>query len=296
MIAVLGATGQVGRAVARALLDNGDSVRLVVRDPARIEPALSSAVSSIGIADFDNEAALAEAFLGTQSVFVLNPPSYASADMFADAQRLMSTIVRAARRVKVPRLVALSSVGAHRRERQGNIGTTTILEDILGGSAIPTTFVRAAWFVENWVGSLSVARDHGALPSFLLPLDRVIPMVGTTDVGKVCAQILREDWASTRIIELEGPRPCSPDGVAAAAERLLGRPVTAVASEREKWPSIFRSFGFSETAVSAWVEMLDGFNQGWLDFEGGGHQRVLGVQTLEETLRGLVPKPGSISQ
>jgi uncharacterized protein YbjT (DUF2867 family) len=76
------------------------------------------------------------------------------------------------------------------------------------------TFVRAAYFMENWGGSLfGVAQ--GVLPSFLLA-DKAIPLVATRDIGIAAARLLAEGGSGKRVIELAGPREYSPRDVAAA--------------------------------------------------------------------------------
>lgn len=282
MFAVLGATGQVGGAVLRTLTSHGLPVCAISRDAGKAE-ALRAAGAEIVVADAHDADALAVAFAGADGAFVMNPPSYASPDMFADAERVAAAIGEAALRAGLPKLVCLSSVGAHRPERQGNIRTTRILEQALSALSIPTAFVRAAWFMENWSGTIAVAREKGVVPSFLHPLDRAIPMVGTADIGRVCAESLIQSWSGRRIVELEGPSDYTPIDVAAAISSLLAKPVRAIAAPREAWASFFESKGNSPAAALAWVEMVDGFNDGWMTFEGG-HERQRGTVGLQGAL------------
>lgn len=283
MIAVLGATGQVGGVVARALLGQGHRVRAVFRDAAKAD-ALAAAGAEIVVADAPDADALTVAFTNVDRAFVMNPPSYASPDMFADAERVSAAIGQAATRSSVTKLVCLSSIGAHRPERQGNIRTTRILERALSTLPMSTAFVRAAWFIENWAGAVAEARENSVVPSFLNPLDRPIPMVGTADIGRVCAELLVHDWSGQRIVELEGMRDYSPIDVAAAIGDLLDNPVRAIGVPREDWASMLESMGNSPVATSGWIEMIDAFNDGWMTFEGG-HERQRGRVTLKDVLR-----------
>jgi hypothetical protein len=38
------------------------------------------------------------------------------------------------------------------------------------------------------------------------------------------------------------------------------------------------------------IRMLDGFNEGWIEFEGGPEQRIRGRVTLQEVIRDLLAK------
>ena len=104
------------------------------------------------------------------------------------------------------------------------------------------------------------------LPSFLAPLDRAIPMVATADIGRAAAEALREDWAGQRTIALQGPAAYSPDDVAAAFARALGRPVQAVAVPEAGWAEALSHGGFSARSVAGFTEMMRGLNGGHIDF------------------------------
>lgn len=290
---VFGATGQVGGAVVRSLMLDAHRVRVVVRDRAKAE-ALFSHESGVDVCvgTLDDPSSVERAFEGAEGAFVLNPPAYTSSDMFEDARRVSDAIASAAVRTRLPKLVALSSVGAHRLERQGNIRTTTILEQTLGSLSLPTAFVRAAWFIENWAGALGAARAQSVLPSFLDPLERAIPMVGTADIGHVCAQVLGQAWAGRRVVELHGPADVAPRDVAAAASRVLGHPISAALTDRSQWRTLLAGFGFSSATVDGWVEMLESFNDGWLAFDGVGTETIRGKEPIDTTVRRLLGSAG----
>ena len=81
----------------------------------------------------------------------------------------------------------------------------------------------------------------------------------------------------------------SPTELAAIFGRLLGRPVSAPLVSRAEWESLFRTQGMRNPAPR--IQMLDGFNQGWLSFEGGdGVEAVTGATTLETVVRGLLAR------
>src|SRR5882672_8611431 len=70
IVAVLGAAGQQGGAVARHLLDSGWAVRALTRDPAKSAArALAAAGAEVVRADNDDRASLAAAFRGAHGVF-----------------------------------------------------------------------------------------------------------------------------------------------------------------------------------------------------------------------------------
>ena len=78
---------------------------------------------------------------------------------------------RAAVAARVPKLVALSSVGADLASGSGWIRMNRMLEQRLSDSGIAATFLRAAYFMENWTPMIGQAVATGGLPSFLSPRD-----------------------------------------------------------------------------------------------------------------------------
>jgi NAD(P)H dehydrogenase (quinone) len=105
----------------------------------------------------------------------------------------------------------------------------------------------------------------------------------------MAARLLRQQWTGRRIIELHGPAPVSPSELAASFSRLLGHPVNTQAVPRAEWDPLFRAQGMRNPEPR--MQMLDGFNQGWLTFEGGeGVEAVTGPTTLETVLRSLLAR------
>jgi uncharacterized protein YbjT (DUF2867 family) len=151
---------------------------------------------------------------------------------------------------------------------------------------MPVAFLRAAWFIENSAWDIAPARSTGLMPSYLQPTDRRIPMVATEDVGRTAAALLQEDWQGQRIVELEGPTRVSPDDIATSLSRLLGRDVRAQPVPRAAWEHLFSAQGMNNPTPRA--QMLEGFNAGWLGFEGGACESRRGAVALDTVLRALV--------
>jgi NAD(P)H dehydrogenase (quinone) len=284
---IMGLTGQVGGAIARALLENGQKVRGIVRDRAKAASWEAAGVELV-IADWNDTAALQEAFRDTQGVFVMMPPNFAPAPGFPDAKAIAAGLRQALEKAMPERVVALSSVGAHRTSGLGLITQCHILEQALMPLPMPKAFVRAAWFLENFQWDVAPAREHGEMASFLNPLDRPFPMVATKDIGKLAARTLQQTWSGNRFLELEGPQRYSQLDAAATFARLLGRPVAPKPILREEGQGLFESQGTAPDRTSPRIEMIDGFNSGWIDFEKTGTEHFKGEQTQEEVFRNLL--------
>jgi uncharacterized protein YbjT (DUF2867 family) len=284
MFAVTGITGKVGGEMARTLLAARHPVRAVVCDARRAE-AWATLGCEVAEADINDAAALTVALEDADGVFILVPPNFDPSPDFREARSLAATL-RSALEVALPgRAVYLSTIGA--QATQSNLLTQhAIIEQALGGLSLPITFLRPGWFMENSSLDVSPASRDGLIQSFLQPLDKPVPMVATADIGRVAAELIQEEWAGRRIVELEGPHRVTPDEIAATFADLLARPVRAAAVPHDIWESLFTSQGMKNPLPR--IRMLDGFNEGWIEFEGGEAGSRKGNVPLKTVLRRLV--------
>ena len=286
MFAVTGITGQVGGVVARLLLAAGLEVRAVVRDAAKGE-VWAKQGCEVALADVNDLQALQHAFEGTEGVFVLLPPTFDPTPGFPEARNTIATLRAALAAAKPSRVVVLSTIGA--QATQPNLlNQLQILEQELGTLQMPVAFLRAAWFIENAAWDVAPARDSGIVPSFLQPLDKLVPMVATADIGRVAAELLRESWTGRRIIELEGPQRISPEMIAESFARLLGRDVSMTIVPRDTWEDLFRSQGMKNPTPR--MQMIDGFNEEWICFEGAANEVRKGRVPLDTVLQSLIER------
>jgi NAD(P)H dehydrogenase (quinone) len=283
MFAVTGITGKVGGQVARDLLAKGHEVRAIVRTRAKGEE-WAALGCEITIASMDEAAALAEAFRDMEGVFLMTPPNYDPESGFPDTQRNAAAIREAIEESHPGKIIFLSTVGAQVAE-PNLLNNSGITETMLRTVSVPVAFLRAAWFMENATWDVDAAKT-GVVHSFLQPLDHRIPMVATEDIAQTAADLLNETWEGTRVVELEGPERYSADDVAAALAGALGTPVRNEVVPRATWEDLFRTQGMQNPLPR--VRMLDGFNEGWIEFEFGPDGSRKGSTTLEAALRSLV--------
>jgi NAD(P)H dehydrogenase (quinone) len=283
MYAVTGITGQVGGAVARALLKAGHQVRAVVRSADKGAP-WAALGCEVAIANNGDVPAMVKAFSGVEGVFVLMPPNYDPAPGFPDTVAANASVRSALEQAQPPKVVVLSTVGAH-VERANLLNNLKMTEESLRTLAMPIAFLRAAWFFENSSWDLEAAKT-GVVPCFLQPLDHPIPMIATADIGATAADLFAETWTGARVVELEAPRRYSATEIAAALAAAFGHPVRMNLVPRAEWETLFRSQGAQHPAPR--IQMIDGFNEGWIDFEGGAVERRKGPTTLEDGMKALV--------
>ena len=258
MFAITGITGQVGGQVADELLAAGKPVRAVLRDKAKawswIERGCEAAIAAM-----DDAGALAAAFDGVEAAFVLLPPVFDPTPGFVESRRNIAAISAALRAARVPRVVVLSTIGA---------------------DAAPENLLTQLQLLEQALADLPAA------VSFLQPVERRVAMVATADVAHAAAALLQEASEGHRVVELEGPARVSPADLARALGQALGRDVVAQPVPRAEWEALFRAQGMTNPMPR--MRMLDGFNEGWIDFDPASPRLRRGETSLQQVVDGLV--------
>jgi uncharacterized protein YbjT (DUF2867 family) len=269
MFVVLGVTGRTGQVVSSTLLAQRKSVRVVVHSEAKGQEWKARGAEVV-IADVEDRVALERALRSAEGAYVLLPPALSSNQVRVDNNRRAQNLAAAIDSAGVGHVVMLSSIGAQHPDGTGPIlglhDAEAILSKSSGGRAV--TFLRPAYFMENWAMALHGAAQ-GVLPTFLLA-DRVIPMVATRDVGLTAARLLVEGGKGTRRIQLAGPRDYSPVDVAATLGRAVGRPIAAQQVPAETMESALSASGMMNAEWSRLFQQLTvGINTGRVAWDEG---------------------------
>ncbi|MDQ0995328.1 uncharacterized protein YbjT (DUF2867 family) [Phyllobacterium ifriqiyense] len=256
----------------------------MLRDPAKAE-IWRKRGCDIAFADMGDATQLAAAFKGATGVFILPPSEFDPAPGYPEAAKQNEVLTTALLAARPERVVCLSTIGAD-AEMDNLLSQRTLLEEALGELDLPVTFLRPGWFMENADWDVASARDEGVLHSFLQPADKSFAMVATQDIGRVAADLIREQWIGKCVVELEGPARVSPNDLANAFASVLGHPVRVEIVPRESWEGLFRAQGMRNPQPR--MRMLDGFNEGWIDFKADRGNRTRGTTPLEQVVEALV--------
>jgi uncharacterized protein YbjT (DUF2867 family) len=220
VLAVVGATGQQGGAVARALLDADARVRALVRDPARARD-LADRGAELVRADLQDPDSLRTAFRGVQRVFAMTTPFGEGGPEAEVAQGI--SLVDAAADAGVEHLVFNSVGGAERSTGIPHFESKRRVEEHIESLGLPATFVRPVFFMENlrWMASADAGE---VVVRMALPAGVALQMIAVADIGAVTAAVLLDP---SRVpggsIEIGGDERTGEQIAAAFGERA-GRP------------------------------------------------------------------------
>jgi uncharacterized protein YbjT (DUF2867 family) len=286
MHVVLGANGRAGGEVARALVERGAAVRVILRRREQADRWIALG-AEVALADIEDAEAMAEALKGASAAFLLNPPPV-SGDPYAQTEERGKALAKAVRQAGLPRAVVLSSIGAQHPAGTGVITTLNRFETLLEAVAPAMVFLRSGYFVETWGEVAQAVLLQNTLPTFI-ESSLKIPMVSTLDVGRVAASLLVEDWGGRRVLEL-GDNWSAGD-VASAFGDVLGRPVAPVFVPPEGRAALLAEEGVPGEVAAALLGMYEGIANGLFTRESSSEHRP-GAVSLTPAIERIVAKAG----
>lgn len=287
MFVVTGVTGNTGSVVASTLLAAGKPVRVVVRDAKKGEPWAAKG-AQVAIAEMSDRKAFAAALQGATGAYVLLPPfAWNGTGIPAERLALNEAIAGAIGDAKPGHVVLLSSVGADQPSGTGPVKYLYDLEQKLTALHATATFLRAAYFMENWAGVLKGAIDGGAL-YYGWTYEVSVPQVATEDIGKQAAKLLVEGAPakSPRIVQLSGPAELTLAQSAAAFSKVAGKEIKPVSVPLQAMIGSLTGMGASQEVAEVYAEMTGALNEGRMKFLPG--ELVRGSTSLEAKLKTLL--------
>jgi uncharacterized protein YbjT (DUF2867 family) len=250
---ILGATGHIGSTLSQLLLERGEPVTVVTRDPHQRETweRKGARVAVLDITDVD---ALRGVFETGKRAYVLNPPAPPASDTVAVERKTASALLSALAGSGLERVVAQSTYGAQPGAALGDLGVLCELERGLEQLSLPFTIIRGAYYMSNWDTALATARSESRVHT-LLPAHFKLPMVAPQDIARVAAELLTEPLRSQRLQYVEGPARYSAGDVAGALSEALGKQVEVATVPPARWLEALQNMGFSAAAAESMAAM-----------------------------------------
>ena len=192
-VLLTGATGTIGREVARQLSGKGLSVRAGVRDQAKARKQFGADIALVPF-DFENEKTFSEALEGVEKVFLLPP-------LLPNQLEVMNAFVDAAKRTGVRHIVKLSAIGIDDETQPMAIKGHAANEQHIRESGLGFTFLRPNSFMQNFITYFPPR--NGAI--YLPWGNGTASFVDTRDIASVAAKALTSDGHERKIYTLTGP-------------------------------------------------------------------------------------------
>jgi len=216
MIALTGANGQLGRLVIDHLKKAGASgIRALVRSPDKAQDLAGPAVSVVE-ADYDKPGTLAAALSGVDRLLLI------SGSEIGQRTRQHKAVIDAAKEAGVSFIAYTSILNADtspmilaREHRE--------TEAALKASGIAHALLRNGWYLENYIGTVAAALEHGAVVGS--SGSGRIAAASRSDYAKAAAAVLTASDLPSRTYELAGSTAFTLADMAAEISARAGRDI-----------------------------------------------------------------------
>ncbi|SHF03862.1 NAD(P)H-binding protein [Streptoalloteichus hindustanus] len=260
-IAVTTPTGNVGQHVVRMLLRGGLRPTVLVRDPARLDPAVRERVD-VAVVDQRDRDAVVTATEGVEALFWVNPPA-GSDDPAGEYARVGANAAAAVRENSIARTVFLSSIGAEKRHGMGEIDGLARTEEALDDTGASVLHLRCGFFFTNLLMQLDAIRA-GVIP-IVLPVDHPMAWVDPRDIAEVATlRLLATDWSGRQVQGVQGPEDLSWEQAAAIVAEATGVPLRAQEIPDDEMRRALRGAGMSDGLVEGIMGMSTGQRDGFV--------------------------------
>lgn len=217
MIAITGATGQLGSLVIEELLKTTapETLVAVVRNPAKASSLAARGVQ-VREADYGDEAALHAALQGVDKLLLI------SSSEVGQRAAQHRNIINAAAGAQV-KLIAYTSLLHADRSPLGLADEHVATEKMLADSGVPYVLLRNGWYVENYLASLPPALQHGVFIGSAG--EGKIAAAPRADYAAAAARVISANDQAGKVYELAGDNGWTLAELSAEISRQSGKPV-----------------------------------------------------------------------
>lgn len=217
MIALTGATGQLGQFVVEALLKSVPAKEIVaiVRNPAKAE-ALGKQGLIVRQGDYNDQAALTQALAGVEKLLLI------SSSEVGQRAAQHRNVINAAKAAGV-KFIAYTSLLHADTSPLGLHVEHVETEKLLAESGIPYALLRNGWYSENYLASAPAALAHGV---FLGAAgEGKIASATRADYAAAAARVISEEGHAGKVYELAGDKAWTLSDLAALLSEASGKKV-----------------------------------------------------------------------
>jgi len=263
MYTILGATGNIGSVISKALLEKGEKVRVVGRSAGRLQPFVKRGAEAF-VGDVADAEAMTRALTGAHAAFLMIPPSMTSPDYRADQEKTSDAFSAAAKNSGLQYAVNLSSYGAQAPAGTGPIiGLHNAEKKLNAIDRLNVLHLRPGYFFENHLAGIQMIQMMGIFGGALRG-DLKISMIATRDIGAYAGErLLKLDFNGKRTQELQGERDLTLHGVVAVITKELSKPdLRYVQIPYDQMEKVLEQMGTPARTVASFIEMFQGINNG----------------------------------
>jgi uncharacterized protein YbjT (DUF2867 family) len=261
MIVITTPTGTIGQQVLENVIDSGEPIRVIVRDPSNLSPQTRERVEVVPGSHGDIDV-VTQAFDGADSVFWLVPPDPPAGSLEAAFLDFTRPACEAFKTLGVQRVVGVTALGRGVTDNAGYVTASLAMDDLITNTGVSYRALTMPSFMDNVLNQVTAIKTQGM---FFSPIsaDRKLPTCATRDIAAVAAQLLLDhSWSGQDAVPLLGPEDLSNNDMAQIMTDVLGKPVHFQQIPGEAFKATLTGFGMSDPMAQGMLDMMVAKNNG----------------------------------
>ena len=282
MIAITGATGQLGQLVIEQLLNTvpANQIVAIVRNPAKAE-ALSQQGITVRQGDYADESTMTSALKGVEKLLLI------SSSEVGQRATQHQNVINAAKAAGV-KFIAYTSLLHADKSPLGLHVEHVATEKALAESGIPYALLRNGWYTENYLASAPPALEHGVFIG--AAGDGKIAAATREDYAAAAAKVIAEEGHAGNVYELAGDTAWTLSELAAELSKQSGKPVTYQNLSEADFAAALKSVGLPAGLADMLADSDVGASKGGLFDDSRTLSKLIGRPTtpLAESIKGIL--------
>jgi uncharacterized protein YbjT (DUF2867 family) len=255
--------GQIGRQVLGNLLDSGEQLRVIARDPSQL-PAEVREDLDIVEGSHGDAAVADKAFAGADAVLWVTPADLRAPSVDAAFAGFTRPAAEAFHRHGVGRVVGVSMLGRGTpwAAQAGFAAGSLAMDDLIAASGVAYRALTNPYFMEDMARQAESIKNQSVF-SYPIAGDRKRPTVATRDIAAAASRLLLDaGWSGVDEVPLLGPEDLSYNDMAEIMSQVLGKDVRFQQITFEAYKDRFIRLGTSDAMAQGYTDMAWAKNEG----------------------------------
>lgn len=282
MIAITGATGQLGQLVIEELLKTVPASQIVaiVRNPTKAE-ALSNQGIVVRQGDYTDQAAFTTALNGVDKLLLI------SSSEVGQRATQHQNVINAAKAAGV-KFIAYTSLLHADTSPLGLHVEHVETEKALAESGVPYALLRNGWYTENYLASAPPALEHGVFIG--AAGEGKIASATRADYAAAAAKVVSEDGHAGNVYELAGDSAWTLSELAAELSKQSGKPVAYQNLSEADFAAALKGVGLPAGLADMLADSDTGASKGGLFDDSRTLSKLIGrpTTTLAESVKSIL--------
>ncbi|EKS6727040.1 SDR family oxidoreductase [Enterobacter mori] len=282
MIAITGATGQLGQLVIEELLKTVPASQIVaiVRNPAKAE-ALSNQGIVVRQGDYTDQTAFTTALNGVDKLLLI------SSSEVGQRAAQHQNVINAAKAAGV-KFIAYTSLLHADTSPLGLHVEHVQTEKALTASGVPYALLRNGWYTENYLASAPPALEHGVFIG--AAGEGKIASATRADYAAAAAKVVSEEGHAGNVYELAGDSAWTLSELAAELSKQSGKPVAYQNLSEADFAAALKGVGLPAGLADMLADSDTGASKGGLFDDSRTLSKLIGrpTTTLAESVKSIL--------